>query len=100
MNLAEQNQLAEKFFDECRKLLVSKGTDYTPEDIAFKDLDSIATKLNIKDVQVLYVYMRKHWTAIEHFIQHGNVKSEPVDSRLIDMANYCALMYVLINRKS
>jgi len=100
MNLVQQNAIAEKFFIKCQELLKSKGSDYTPEDIAFKDVMEIARDLQVSPRKVLWVYARKHFTAIRRWIRDGDVNSEPIETRLIDMANYCALLYVMSRDQS
>lgn len=99
MNLAEQNEIAENFFNSCKELLLKKGTDYTPEDIAFKELDAISKEIGVDPIKVLWVYLRKHYTAIKRYVLHDKLESESIDTRLFDMANYCALFYVLVKRK-
>ncbi len=41
------------------------------------------------------VYMYKHIAALLNHLQRGKLNSESVIERLMDIANYCALMYVV-----
>jgi len=95
MNLVEQNQHAGQFFGECMEILNTKGKDYTPEDESLKEVREIAAEAGITPRQVLWVYLRKHVSAIQRWVSVGKVESEPVAGRLRDLANYAALMRVL-----
>ncbi len=95
MNIEERNAKLNEFFDECKAILISKGKDYNPTNIAFDDLNEAAKDIDRGPIQVLWVYMSKHISAIRSFVRKGNVASEPIRSRLMDAANYCAMMAVL-----
>jgi hypothetical protein len=95
MNIEERNIKLSEFFDECKAILISKGKDYNPTGIAFDDLNEAAKDIDRGPVHVLWIYMGKHISAIRTFIRRGNVASEPVRGRLMDLANYCAMMAVL-----
>lgn len=96
MNFKRREELTSEFFKKCNEILSSKGRDYTIDDQAFKEVHAIAEEMGTDAVKVLWVYMRKHITAVKTYVKKGQVESEPIDGRLMDLANYCALMYALI----
>jgi len=96
VNLQERNLATNYFFDECKKILDSKGRDYSPKNEAFGEVHEIAKELEISPEKVLWVYLRKHYTSIKKFIRDKQLHSEPMETRLYDLANYCALLFALI----
>ena len=99
MNLDQQNAIAKEFFQSCETILTKKGKDYTPENVAFKDVDALAEEIGVEPKHVLWIFFRKHFTAVRAWIKKGQVESEPIEERLKDLANYCALLYVLVKRE-
>ncbi len=95
MTLDEQNRIAGRFFALGLDILNRKGKDYTPDDESLAEVRQIASEAGINPWQVLWIYMRKHLSAIERYVKVGSVESEPIEGRLLDLANYAALMYVL-----
>lgn len=100
MNLEQREILTDKFIEKMQKILKTKGRDYTIDDDPFKDLREIAQDLDISPMKVMWVFARKHLSAIKNYIKTGRVESEPIEERLIDLANYCALLYALINEEN
>ena len=49
-----------------------------------------------KPMQVLATYMYKHRTAIDTFVQKGQVESEAIEGRIADMINYRLLAWKMI----
>jgi hypothetical protein len=95
MNIEERNAKLGEFFDECKAILISKGADYNPTGVAFDDLAEAAKDIGRGPIQVLWIYMSKHISAIRSFVRKGDVASEPIRGRLIDLSNYCAMLAVL-----
>lgn len=85
------------FFKYAQEMVTSKGKDYNPTGIAFRDLKENAEAMGLTKEQVLGVYMAKHYAAVQSFIKDpGRTTSEPVQGRLMDLANYCAMLAVMI----
>ncbi len=99
MDLKEQYLKTGDFFIECHKIIEQKGKDYNPSGVAFDKLKEEAEILGMSPEKMLMVYMSKHYAAIQTYVQKGQVETEPIRERLKDMANYCALMAVLIEEK-
>lgn len=99
MNLSEQNLAAGEFFSNCMKLLNRKGRDYTTDGDAFKNTLTIAEEVGISPEKVIWIYLRKHLSAIQRYILSESLESEPIEGRLQDAVNYLALLHVLIKCK-
>ncbi len=99
MNIEERNAKLSLFFQDGLYILAKKGKDYNPTDMAFDDLRHAAKTLGIKLSGVLWVYMQKHINAVESYIKNGSMASEPIRGRLMDLANYCGMMAVLIEEE-
>ncbi len=100
MNLEERNKKLKSFFmDECMPILEKKGIDYSPSKVAFAEIEGEAKDMGLKPLQYMLVLASKHWGAIKTFCRTGILASEPIRERLKDLANYCALMAVLIESK-
>jgi len=84
----------------CNGLLTSKGHDYTQgaegDRGRLKNFYEGASRVGLKPIQVLAVYLHKHQSAIDTFIQKGQVESEAIDGRIADVINYYLLMWKLI----
>jgi len=94
MNMRER--LTDEFFVECRSILEKKGKDYSPDDEAFGEIIKMARATNTSPEQVMFIYMFKHWSAIQSYVKRGRVESEEIHGRLSDLANYAALMSAFI----
>lgn len=100
MTLEEQNIAIEELFKNCVAILHSKGRDYNPDNESLKGVRDVAREAGITPQQVLWVYLRKHISAVHQYTKTGNVSSEGIVSRLMDVINYAALMYVLFVQDS
>jgi hypothetical protein len=87
---------------ECDRLLTVKGRDYTQGDSVkggharLKNFYRNAEKLGVHARTVLAIYLAKHLDAIETFLRHGQVESEPIDGRICDAINYLLLLAKMI----
>ena len=83
------------------KLILSKGHDYTqgnPDRLHnFKEVSRLT---GMTTMQVWSVYWLKHVFAICTFIKYGKVKSEGIDGRFLDEANYNLLGKAILNDES
>ena len=94
MNLDEAQKRFSAFFEECHELLGSKNHDYQPDGDAYAATEGLAEQLGVSVEMVFAVYMAKHWQSILTHAKSGELKSEKIRGRLIDLANYCALIAV------
>lgn len=100
MTLDYRNKEIEIFFKGCLDILCKKGADYNPDNKAFKEVEATALDIDVKPEKVLWVHLRKHYTAIRSHICKGELESEPIEERLKDFVNYAALIYVYIKYKN
>lgn len=81
----------------CDELLTVKGHDYTQgaegDYGRLKNFYTSAERLGLEPRQVLAVYMNKHISAIETFLQKGQVESEGIEGRIADAINYLLLLW-------
>jgi hypothetical protein len=99
MHISQLDKLCGEFFADCMEILMAKGRDYAPNDKAFESMEWAAQELRISVEQVLGVHMIKQWSAICTFLKEDRLETEPIEQRLKDMANYCALLYVWLEEK-
>jgi len=97
VNKSKFELLVDDFRREQDKLLDVKGHDYTGgnQDRLF-NFKEVATMVGMTPLQVWSIYWLKHVFAICTFIKDGDVKSESIDSRFFDEANYNLLGLALI----
>jgi len=88
-----------EFFADCSIILEKKGADYNPDGVAFSEIRHEADDLGLRPEQVMLVLAGKHWGAIKTYVKTQKLATEPVCERLKDLANYCALMAVMLEDK-
>ena len=99
MNIKEQLDLNRAFFNDCMDVMEPKSHDYATQGIVLVEMFRQAWELDITPQKVMWVLIRKHMTAIREYINSQKVESEPIDARLIDVANQMALLDIVINRE-
>lgn len=102
MNRDDFDVLREEFFDRIRATNDAKGHDYAGDEDALANFKEAAEHL--KDITdptfaAWYIYFHKHWSAILTFLKEGDVKSEPIDGRILDANLYLILLLGLIEDK-
>ena len=99
MTFEERQAKTDKFFEDCKQILLKKGADYTVDNDAFKDLRAVAEEVEVPPLKLLWIFMRKHLSSVKNYIKKGKVESEPIEERLKDIANYCSLINALIEEE-
>lgn len=97
VSLEMRNERCHEFFVECQGILATKGADYLKEGDALKQFIAEANELNITPIQVLHVYMKKHWDAFTNYCSGAQMQGEGIHGKLQDIANYAAIASVLIS---
>lgn len=90
----------EETFQRLRDLNATKGKEYSGDDDVLSDFKDIAIAVGITPEQALITYATKHWRAINSYVQHGAVLSEPIAGRIDDLILYMHLLHGLIQDKS
>jgi hypothetical protein len=91
------NTLFEGLIEECRKVLLEKGYDYTvdsPDKLA--NFMRTAERNGVSPLVVANIFFQKHTDSLDTYVKTGAVASEPIRGRIIDIINYAALIYALI----
>jgi hypothetical protein len=87
----------QKFTSEMQRITAAKNKDYSAGTAdAMYDYYSTAERAGITPVQSWFVLMMKHVHAVERYVKTGDLSSETIDSRLLDLANYAMLGAALI----
>jgi hypothetical protein len=87
---------ADSFFLEAREELKRKTTDYGDEGKALAGIFDIAEDMQLRPSFVAFILMHKHWSAIKTWAKHTHLDSESINSRLIDLANFCAILSIVV----
>lgn len=85
---------------ECVKVQATKGHDYTKgsEDRLY-NFRSAGEEAGITMVQAWYVLFQKHLLAVQTYVKHGQVESEPIRGRIVDCINYLLLLWLIVREK-
>ena len=100
MTLHDFDELFQKMINEEILMMHKKGPDYTrnsPDKLA--NFKRSAEEIGIKSEQVLYVLIKKHWDAVITYIKTGKLSGEPIESKILDIRNYLALLRALVEEK-
>jgi hypothetical protein len=94
-----KNQEREDFFDvllkEAKQVRETKGYDYSGLEDVNRNFKEGAKRLGMTPEQILGVYLDKHLDSIHTFIKDGDVKSEPIRTRIVDAINYLLILPTL-----
>jgi hypothetical protein len=92
MTHEEYERLVVEFTAEMTAVTMAKNSDYSAgTDDAMNDYYSAARRAGITPVQAWFVLLCKHVHAVERYVKTGQLSSETIHSRLIDLANYAML---------
>lgn len=101
MHTQELKALVDSTFVEINRLLVVKGGEYANAVDRLANFKRGAALTGCTPLQVLFIYMSKHYDAVASFVQtsakgEARPSSEPIEGRLDDLINYCLLAKGLI----
>lgn len=96
MKFEEQQKIDEDVFNRVRSIRETKGKEYATEEDTLADFKEVAAETGVSPLQVWNVYVKKHVRAIDTFIREGNVKSEAIYDRVLDVIVYHHLLLGLI----
>lgn len=92
MKLQDRQDFLKLFFSGCLSITQKKGKDYNPTGVPFLEVLETAVEGGMTPTQVLFVYYRKHASAIRAYLEKGHLESEPILGRLQDAANYMGMI--------
>ena len=103
MRIEEYDALITAFRSNGDKQAQQKRIEYTEsrgdEDV-LANFKATATSLELEPIQVLGVFMQKHYSSIVNYIKTGRSYSEEdISSRIMDLIQYLELTYACINER-
>ena len=101
MNEEHFQGIVDETVSSINKLLKVKGGEYANSEDRLANFKRGAALTGCTPLQVLFVYLSKHYDGVASFVKSsavGNVResSEPIEGRLDDIINYCILAKALI----
>lgn len=97
MKRKEMEQLMDETFGELQKLREAGQKEYAHDtDNAFRNFEAIASRLNISQEKVLWIYLTKHMDGILAHINGHTSQREDVTGRIHDAVVYLCLLKGMI----
>lgn len=99
MHVDVMNMELVHFLEECATLAQKKNRDYHPDKVAYLEILHSSWETSMTVEQDLWGRLHKQMSALRRFVIEGKVESEPPLQRMMDVANYMALMAVWIEHR-
>ena len=101
MNLEELGKVVQQTQEAMHSLLKIKGGEYANSDDRLANFKRGANLTGVTPLQVLFVYLSKHYDGVASFIRKSAngeplALSEPIEGRLDDIIVYCTLAKAII----
>jgi hypothetical protein len=77
----------------------TKGKEYANSESRFANFDRAADELGLTNIQVAWVYVKKHLDGIASFCRTQKEFSEPIEGRIVDAIVYLTLIAGMIAEK-
>jgi hypothetical protein len=87
-----QAELLHKVID----MRATKGKEYSNSEDRFANFNRLAGELGLTNIQVAWVYTKKHLDGIASFCRTQKVLSEPIEGRIVDAIVYLTLIAGMI----
>lgn len=97
MTLSEFELYYDKLVEAEKKLLESKGIEYSGKEDRFNNFRKLGIELKMAPEKVLWVYLKKHLDGILSYIHGEYAGGEPIIGRINDARNYLALLAGMID---
>ena len=91
-----EKYILEVMYNDMILLCRSKGVEYAGKEDKLANFKKTAAECGIDPMQVCYIFMNKHYNAIQSYIKEKKVYSEPITQRIRDCQLYLALLEGLI----
>jgi hypothetical protein len=97
----EFDAIVQETINNIQALLAVKGGEYAGSDDRLANFKRGAALTGCTPLQVLFVYMSKHYDAVATYVRDqasgtDRPRSETIDGRLDDLINYCILAKALV----
>lgn len=100
MTNEERSEYAKRLFDECLKILDTKGIDYSGKDDCTSNFKRNAANLGLTKYQVWSVYFLKHVDSVMNAIKRNPEApigaGEALRERIHDIINYAVILGTLL----
>src|SRR5665647_3481113 len=88
-----------KLLTKVNRMKDTKGKEYSNSESRFANFDRLAAELGLTNIQVAWVYTKKHLDGIASYCRTEKVLSEPIESRIVDAIVYLTLIAGMIQEK-
>jgi len=99
MRIEDYDSLTTKFRENGDRQAMQKRIEYTEsrgdEDV-LANFKATAKTFDVGTLQVLGVFMQKHYSSIVNYIKTGEVHSESIHGRIMDLIQYLELTHACI----
>jgi hypothetical protein len=96
MKFERMQEIEEDLFEQIRSIRRTKGREYATDEDTLADFKEVAAEAGISPLQCWATYVKKHERAIDTFIREGEVKSEAIEGRILDVIVYHLLLLGLV----
>jgi len=104
MDIKTYEELIVKFRDRGDAQAKMKRVEYTEsrgDQDVLENFKATGKDLNLDPLQVLGIFMKKHWSSIINYIKTGQTYSnEDIEGRIMDLIQYLELTYACIVEKN
>src|SRR5665811_11669 len=77
----------------------TKGKEYSNSESRFGNFNRIAAELGLTNIQVAWVYTKKHLDGIASYCRTEKILSEPIEGRIVDAIVYLTLIAGMIEEE-
>src|SRR5665647_1765164 len=99
MTHEEFNNYQIKLIDKVVGMGATKGKEYSNSESRFANFDRLAYELGLTNIQVAWVYTKKHLDGIASYCRTKKVLSEPIEGRIVDAIVYLTLIAGMIEEE-
>lgn len=99
MTLDDFEKFYNKLVEEEKKILYSKGVEYSGKEDRFNNFNKLGLELNLPPEKIIWIYLKKHLDGILSYINGEYEGGEPIIGRIYDARNYLALLAGRIEEK-
>lgn len=96
LNRKDFNELIQNLFNQVKETNEKKGNDYAGNEDALRNFKVNAERTGITKEVVWAIFFNKHYDALMTYIKDGEVKSEAIEGRVLDMIVYLFLFYGML----
>ena len=88
-----------KLLTQVNRMKDTKGKEYSNSESRFANFDRLAAELGLTNIQVAWVYTKKHLDGIASFCRTEKELSESIEGRIVDAIVYLTLIAGMIAEK-